>query len=121
MEKYFRDVNEIIEEVKKDYKAKFDEELGDVEISYNTSIYSFPQTWPSTALGFGGYGGQTVTWAQTTVIEVDTIQAHYVAVFFGGRFAYSIADPNENFFKDVRKFHMEPIYKTGKYLWEHKK
>ena len=83
MGKHFRDVNEMIEEVRKDYNAKFDEELGDVEIAYNTSIYSFPQVWSSTALGFGGCGGQAITQAQTTVIEVDTIQAHYAAVFFG--------------------------------------
>ena len=84
----------------------------------NTSIYSFPQVWSSTALGFGGYGGQSITQAQTTVIEVDTIQAHYAAVFFGGRFAYSIADPNEVFFKDIKKFRMEPVSKAHKYFTE---
>ena len=41
---YFRDVNEMIEEVKVDFKNKTGHELTDMEISYDTTIYSFPQT-----------------------------------------------------------------------------
>ena len=48
-------------------------------------VYLFPQTWGSTALGFGGIGCQAITTADTTVI----IERDYLAwVFFAGEFAY---------------------------------
>lgn len=112
---YFRDVNEMIEEVKIDFQNKTGHELTDMEISYDVTLYTFPQTWRSTALGFGGYGGQMITRAQTTVIMVSTTH-EYGAVFFGGKFAYSIKNVNEAFIKDVSQFHMEPVYKASKYL-----
>ena len=113
--KYFRDVNEMIEEVKEDFKNKTGHALTDMELMYEVSIYTFPQTWGSTALGFGGMGGQMMTQAQTTIIEVNTI-SNYAAVFFGGKFAYSVKNMNEAFIKDVSQFRMEPVYKAGKYL-----
>lgn len=50
----------------------------------------FPQMWGSTALGFGGLGGQAMTTAYTTVIECQS-NGHY-AVYFGssGRLAYLV-------------------------------
>lgn len=112
---YFRDVNEMIEEVKVDFQNKTGHELTDMEISYDTTIYSFPQTWGDTTLGFGGYGGQMLTQAQTTVIMVSTTH-EYGAVFFGGRFAYSMENVNEAFLKDISQFRMEPVYRASKYL-----
>ena len=48
----------------------------------------FPQTWSSTALGFGGIGGQAMTDAYTIVIGCNY---NYVyCVYFGGRFAYAL-------------------------------
>lgn len=49
----------------------------------NYSIY--PQTWPSTTLGFSGIGGSMMTTAPTTAIEADG----KIYVFFGRSFAYS--------------------------------
>lgn len=112
---YFRDVNEMIEEVKVDFLNKTGHELRDTEISYYVTLYSFPQTWGSTALGFTGIGGQMITQAQTTVIMVSTTHK-YGAVFFGGKFAYSVKNVNEAFIKDVSQFRMEPVYKASKYL-----
>lgn len=112
---YFRDVNEMIEEVKVDFQNKTGHELTDMEISYDVTLYTFPQTWGSTALGFTGIGGQMMTQAQTTVIMVSTTR-EYGAVFFGGKFAYSVENVNEAFIKDVSQFHMEPVYRAGKYL-----
>ena len=112
---YFRDVIEMIEEVKVDFQSKTGHELTDMEISYDVTLYTFPQTWGSTALGFTGIGGQMMTQAQTTVIMVSTTH-EYGAVFFGGKFAYSVENVNEAFIKDVSQFHMEPVYKAGKYL-----
>lgn len=112
---YFRDVNEMIEEVKVDFQNKTGHELTDMEISYDVTLYTFPQTWGSTALGFDGYGCQMITQAQTTVILVNTTH-NYGAVFFGGKFAYSVENFNEAFIKDVSQFRMEPVYRAGKYL-----
>lgn len=50
----------------------------------------FPQVWGSTALGFGGIGGQAMTTAYTVVVESP--RAGTFAVYFGssGRIAYLV-------------------------------
>jgi hypothetical protein len=58
----------------------------------------FPQTWSSTALGFGGVGGQAMTPAYTVIIESDYCLGF--CVYFNGRFAYRIEKPNDHFFGD---------------------
>lgn len=50
-------------------------------------VYSFPQEWSSTALGFGGIGGQAFTTATTVVVACRD----EACVYFGGSFAYKIA------------------------------
>lgn len=64
----------------------------------------FPQTWGSTALGFGGVGGAAMTTAYTIVIRSD-LHGHY-AVYFGGRFAYRINKPTKEFFEDMASTQM---------------
>lgn len=61
----------------------------------------FPQTWSSTALGFGGIGGQAITSAYTVVASCSV--AGGAAVYFGGRFAYLVehARQNQAFREDV--------------------
>ena len=83
------------------------------------TMYVFPQTWASTALGFdehGGLGGQAFTSAYTTVVEIkyrvkgggfSTVDDRYYAVFFDGRFAYMYFNPSEQFFKDLDKRFMK--------------
>jgi len=66
----------------------------------------FPQTWGSTALGFGGIGGQAMTPAYTVVIESP--YAGYL-VYFGGRIAYNITRANEQFFKDIADYTMHEV------------
>lgn len=78
------------------------------------SMWMFPQTWGSTALGFGGIGGQAITEAYTVVVHEDI--SNYVGVFFGERLAYSIHNPNRKFWKDVSNNLMEPLSKRGKYI-----
>lgn len=51
-------------------------------------VYSWPQTWGSTACGFGGIGGQAITGAQTLVVLYETEQDRLACVFHNGRFAY---------------------------------
>lgn len=86
-------------------------------------MYMFPQTWNSTALGFDGCGGQAITEAYTTVVEMSwdyvnktddirglnltTSDDRIYAVFFGGRFAYMYLNPSEQFFKDLDKRFMK--------------
>lgn len=50
------------------------------------SWYAFPQLWGTTALGFGGIGGQAMTTAQTIVVVAELKRV--VVVYFDGRFAY---------------------------------
>ena len=67
-----------------------------IDMSYLKSVYydkddeiydikMFMQTWSSTALGFGGIGGQMMTNASTICIFWVS---GYVDIFFGGSFAY---------------------------------
>lgn len=79
-------------------------------------LHLFPQIWGSTALGFGGAGGQAMTTAYTTV--VCDLQEGYCSVFFGERLAYLIKNPNQMFFEDMCKEQMEPKYKASKYKRE---
>lgn len=74
-------------------------------------IYSFPQTWGSTALGFGGMGGASITSAYTTVV-ID--QHNNACVYFGGGFAYRVPLTNI-FWKDVREFNVAEVSKCHKY------
>ena len=85
--------------------------------------YVFPQTWSSTALGFGGCGGQAITEAYTTVVEMSwdyvnktddirglnltTSDNRIYAVFFDGKLAYICLNPNEQFFEDLNNKRMK--------------
>lgn len=61
-------------------------------------IQTFSQTWGSTALGFGGIGGNALTTANTTVIRLGNGQW---PVFFGSRLAYVVENPTKEFYKDL--------------------
>lgn len=69
---------------------------------YDVKTYSFPQTWGSTALGFGGLGGAAMTDAQTTVVILNDS----AVVYFGGNKAYSINRINQKFLEDVQSHRM---------------
>jgi hypothetical protein len=74
-------------------------------------VYHFPQTWSSTALGFGGVGGQAFTTAYTTVV----IHVRDAAVYFNGGYAYLIADFNEHLMEDIRDQNVAARGHSGKY------
>lgn len=88
-------------------------------------MYVFPQTWSSTALGFDGCGGQAITEAYTTVVEMElhnidkkTYDRTYdiiYAVFFDGRIAYMCLNPNAIFLMDLKNMDMESQKKARKY------
>ena len=76
-------------------------------------IYCFEQTWGSTALGFGGIGGQAITTAMTYVF-IPICCNQKCLVYFAGRFAYSVPY-NDIFMSDVLARNMAPVYKSWKY------
>lgn len=57
-------------------------------------IYVWPQTWGSTAGGFGGIGGQMITSSLTTVVIGPNQDA---CVYHGGRLAYKIDEISDHF------------------------
>ena len=82
--------------------------------SNDIEVYAmFSQTWSSTALGFGGLGGQAITDAYTIVLRSDLLGEY--CVYFGGSFAYNIKKPNEKFFQDVAKLYMAPVREKTEY------
>ena len=83
---------------------------------YDLTLHNmFPQTWSSTALGFGGIGGQAITSAYVCVIQSNLVGGY--AVYFGGRFAYMIDRPNEKFIEDIQRHRMVDA-KLGKATYE---
>lgn len=74
----------------------------------------FSQTWGSTALGFGGIGGSAITPAYTVIVA--NVHSREFCVYFGGRFAYKVKKPTEDFFEAVRSSNMRAVYdKIGAY------
>ena len=90
-----------------DYSDKSNPTLDDFE------LYTFEQTWGSTALGFGGIGGQMMTSA-TTYVFIPMSVNQKCFVYFAGRFAYAV-DYSEKFMKDVLDCNMASVYESGKY------
>lgn len=73
----------------------------------------FSQTWSSTALGFGGLGGQAITSAYTIILRSNYLGEY--CVYFGGRFAYHIKRINQKFIEDVMNREMRSVKNKGKY------
>ena len=81
-------------------------------------IHIFEQVWGSTALGFGGMGGQAITTEYTYVfVPVQCNQSCFV--YFGSRFAYE-ADYTENFKEDLRNQRMKPCSQLSYYKFKEK-
>jgi len=76
-------------------------------------VYHFPQVWGSTALGFGGVGGQALTFAYTTVV-VDSASDN-AAVYFSGRLAYVIKHPTAYFYEALSRHAMNEVAQAGIY------
>lgn len=76
-------------------------------------VCDFDQMWGSTALGFGGFGGQAITQERTYVIEFNEYPK--ALVYFGGRFAYEADLTSEKFREDVRNGRVVSVRESGKY------
>lgn len=81
-------------------------------------LYTFNQTWGSTALGFGGIGGQAITSARTYVFIPMTCNQRCF-VYFAGKFAYS-ADYCKVLVEDIRNQNMASCHAAGKYHKENR-
>ncbi len=102
----FADIDELI--IQFEEELKFNNKRDDIE------VYSFPQCWGSTALGYSGVGGSAMTSAQTVVLHA--INENIVKVYFGGkRLAYCVQDPSREFFKDVFENNVLPQSQASKY------
>lgn len=77
------------------------------------NFYVFPQTWGSTALGFGDVGGCAITKVYTTVIYEEYLNV--AGVFFGERLAYIVKKPNKIFFEDLNKMNMKSVQECKNY------
>ena len=82
-------------------------------LPHEVEVHSFPQAWGSGCLGFGGIGGQAITTAQTTVIYCPGNGS--ACVYFGGRLAYVIRNPNRRFFEDLYARNMAEVSRRFKY------
>ena len=91
-------------------KAQFDEH----PTTDDFELHLFSQIWGSTALGFGGIGGQAMTEAMTYVFIPENVRQNCF-VYFGSRFAYS-CPYSEVFMKDVMNNRMESVGRSGKYM-----
>lgn len=92
------------------YRLDYSEERPSID---DFELYTFNQTWGSTALGFGGIGGQAITQARTYVF-VPTTCNQKCFVYFAGRFAYK-ADWCDSLREDIYDHNMAPVYQAGKY------
>lgn len=79
---------------------------------HQCEIFHFPQTWGSTALGFGGLGGQAITTAYTTVVYGPQGDA---CVYFDGRLAYHIESPNAQLRIDVSRSRVAAVSECFRY------
>ena len=75
------------------------------ELDFHADV--FLQGWGSTALGFGGIGGQAMSEAYTTVFVDDLLGV--CVVFFGRGLAYIVQEPKEPFFEDLKNRDMADV------------
>lgn len=80
-------------------------------------LYDFDQIWASTALGFGGMGGQAITIARTYVFVLDEKVYNTAYVYFAGMFAYKVPI-NKRFEEDLRNHRMASVAESVRYKWE---
>jgi hypothetical protein len=78
----------------------------------------FVETWGSTALGFGGVGGQAMTPAYTTILMADS---RYLLIYWGSRHAYTLdmmsgTFNSEAFQKDIAERRTRERSQRGYYV-----
>lgn len=108
---YYPDLNKLALEAHRIYTELTGDAVDIIRFVKEANVKSFSQTWPSTALGFEGFGGQAITKALTTVIGYNM----FAAVFFNDEFAYCSNVDNEEFQRDMRDWKMKKCIQAYKY------
>lgn len=103
----FEDNKQILDKENPVYRRPYEHEV---------EVYSFPQSWSDTTMGFGGVGGQAFTSGQTTVIT----HGGNACVYVSGRLAYKIDWYNQKFLEDLGNHQMRGA-REGKSVYEGKK
>lgn len=99
--------------IEADLPYRFDYSNNSNPILDDFELHTFEQMWGSTALGFGGIGGQAMTSARTYVfIPMNCHQKCFV--YFAGRFAYAVYY-SDKFMEDVLKGNVASVSESGKY------
>ena len=99
--------------INEDLPCRFDY-TGDCHTSVDDfDVYIFEQTWGSTALGFGGIGGQAMT-PENTYVFVPLNCDQKCFIYFGSRFAYEV-EWSDVLMQDVLAHKVEPVDRHGKY------
>ena len=99
------------------YRMDYSKEDKHFRIGFDDfDMFIFPQTWGSTALGFGGIGGQSMTTANTYVFIPVTCHQNCF-VYFDGRFAYQVPY-SKSFMEDVRNHSMKSVNQSRLYVKE---
>ena len=81
-------------------------------VAADCQVFVFPQTWPSTALGFDRPGEQQPTTAYTVVVKGPAGDA---CIYFAGALAYNLATTNESFDEAVRQQRLLPANQAGQH------
>lgn len=100
--------------IEEDLPYRFDYKKQDRVSINDFELYTFDQVWGSTALGFGGVGGQAMTTARTYVlVPEDGVQNCFI--YFAGKYAYEVPY-SDVLMADIQRQSMEPVSKKGKYI-----
>ena len=99
--------------IEEDLWLRFDPDKDKYVRMDDFEVHMFEQIWGSTALGFGGIGGQSMTTANTYVFVPVTCNQN-AFVYFGSQFAYE-AEVNSVFKEDLQKRTMKPCNQCGHY------
>lgn len=111
-DKFIRMAREILV-IEEDLPYRFDYSDNSHPTLDDFELHTFEQTWGSTALGFGGFGGQAMTSARTYVfIPIGINQKCFV--YFADRFAYAV-DYSEKFMEDILKRNVAAVSESDKY------
>ena len=76
-------------------------------------LYSFTQIWPTTDLGFAGFGDDAQTAATTYVFVAKDKSKAYV--YFDTNFAYIANPKNRNFKQDLKECQLVSVLGADRY------
>lgn len=107
-------ISKVAKAIEEDLRNRIKDYENSLIFTNDFDVYIFEQTWGSTALGFPGFGGQSITSAYTFVLVPYSPELPCF-VYFGGRFAYAVPY-GEEFVKDIVRQNMASVRESGKYL-----